>query len=118
MPGSTRFGAGGRGKLTLIRPVNSKTSLFRKLATTGARLIEVKLIGKASTTHNHQWCVYSLTGTKITQSGTTSDPLPVEEITLNYEEIKWTYNNTANSRSESFNLAYVEIKWDYPSSGR
>lgn len=111
---TTKFGTGGKGTLTLLRPVNSETSIFRTIATTGARLIGLRVIGKASKVHQQQWCLLSFAGANIAETKTTSDPLPAEKVTLGYEKVEWAYSHDSNTRSEPFNIAYTEIKWDYP----
>lgn len=111
---TTKFGTGRKGTLTLLRPVNSEPSIFRTIATTGARLISLRVIGKASKIQQQQWCLLSFAGANITETKTTSDPFPAEKITFGYREVKWTYSRDSNTRSEPFNIDYSEIKWDYP----
>lgn len=61
--------------------------------------------GEASTTDekHKEWIMIESISQPVNQS---SNSVPTEEITLNYEEIKWTYNKSDGDH-------YTEVEWTY-----
>ncbi|WP_439124832.1 hypothetical protein [Marivita sp.] len=104
-PGSTKFGAGGRGTLEFNRPVSSKTSPFRDIATSSGRLTSLTLVDSSPRLGPVGTCTFTLSGVKVADVATKSDVVPTETISMGYEKIEWTY--------AEIKTGYTEVEWTY-----
>lgn len=107
-PGSTKIGAAGPGTLKVVMPLDKKPSPFRALSTSGVRTKSITIVDNAPKSDQKGSCVYTLSGVKVADSTTKADPLPTEELTLNYEKIEWTY--------AEISMGYTEVEWTYKRS--
>ena len=90
----------GPGSLTITTRVDKSSPMLARYCGQGGRIPEMEVAGPQTNKKAPTYMTYKLTNVMVT-SCADGDDRPTEEITFNYEKIKWTYNKQGQGDASS-----------------